>query len=113
MAITNCRLGCHCRACGLVQSAVAAAAAHASATNGDGDAPAENAACNAVCANADEDTACDGHACCSATYGHYDANYAAADIDAAAHGDGYGRGFAWYRAGGSWRYVMEYRLPIL
>jgi hypothetical protein len=95
MAITNCRLGCHCRACGLVQSAVAAAAAHASATN------------------ADEDTACDGHACCSATYGHYDANYAAADIDAAAHGDGYGRGFAWYRAGGSWRYVMEYRLPIL
>jgi hypothetical protein len=113
MAITDHRLGCHCRGCGLVQSAVATAADNAGTANGDGDTPAENAACNAVYANADEDTACDGHACCSATYGHYDANHAAADIDAAAHGDGYGRGFTWYRTRAGWRYVMEYRLPIL
>ena len=113
MAVTDHRADCRCRGCGLVQSTATAAADNAGAANGDGDTAAQNAAGDAVCADCDQDTACDGHACCGASYGHYDANHAAADIDAAAHGDGYGRGFAWYRTRAGWRYVMEYRLPIL
>jgi hypothetical protein len=111
MGITDHRLDCHCRGCGLVQSAVATAADNAGTANGDGDA-AEATTANATTADRD---GCPGYGDTDddATYGHYDANHAAADIDAAAHGDGYGRGFTWYRAGGSWRYVMEYRLPIL
>ena len=108
-AVAGCRPGCGCRTCRLL-AAAGAAHADAGATDDDGDAAAENAASDAVCADAYQDIACDGYACCSATYSHYDANHAAADIDAAAHSDGHARYPAWRSSRGRRRYPVGHCL---